>query len=377
MRSIKNQITLIVLGVIVLLTMALMFVFYLQVQFIVQKETKNEAKRHLATAEAIIDLRCPGSWYVKGDTLYKGQTEINNNFVLVDNIKELTGGTCSIYLNNVCVATTVIDGACNIRAVGKPVPKEVKSETLEAGHYYLGQAEIEEKINQTAYKPIINDEGQALGVLYIGTKRTLYNSIIYRSLKMIGLAGLILALLVGLLTRIFTDRTLVKPLQELIKGIQEAAACRAVEPLKIKSSNEIGELTKVFNRMLEAQEAPNKMHKNEKQPPLDANIGKFTIQEQVHGRSNVDSDIDLIDTFLDSQKELPKGLNPITLKEIVLFLKEKEVNEVTVKDVSNEISLSDVTVRRYLDFLDESGIVEIEQQYGSVGRPLRIYKLKE
>lgn len=325
MCSLKNQSTILVMGHIILVTMIFILVFYLQAKPIVLKDTEKEAKRDIAVAEEIIDLKYPGSWHSSQGILYKGQTEINNNYVLVDHIKELTGASCSIYLNNICVSTTEIEGDCNIRAVGKPVPKEVKSNILEEGEYYLGEAESAGKIYQKAYKPIINDEGRVIGVLSIGTQRSLYNSIIYGSMKMIGLAGLILALLTWLVTRFLVARRSIKSLREV--------------DVEIKSLS-------------------------------------LPQQEQVYD-NNKDNDFEMSNTLLDLQQELPKGLSPITLKEIVLFLIEKEGNEVTVKDVSKAISLSTVTVRRYLDYLEECGLVDVEQEYGSVGRPLRIYKLKD
>jgi methyl-accepting chemotaxis protein len=45
--------------------------------------------------------------------------------------------------------------------------------------------------------------------------------------------------------------------------------------------------------------------------------------------------------------------------------------------VAEGASLSKVTIRRYFDYLEQCGLVEMEQRYGSVGRPLRIYRLKK
>ncbi len=162
-RSLKNQVTLLVMGIIVLVTMIIISVFYLQARPILLMNTETEAKRDIATAEAIIELKYPGSWHTRGGILYKGQAEFNNNYVLVDHIKELTGASCSIYLNNICVSTTEIDEDCYIRAVDKPIPKEVRSKVLEAGQNYLGQTEEEGRVSQakrncrTGFGRILND----------------------------------------------------------------------------------------------------------------------------------------------------------------------------------------------------------------------------
>ena len=330
MHSLKNRIAIVVMGVILLITMIIILVFYLQTKPVVLKNTESEAKRDIAAAEAIIDLKCPGDWHTREGILYKGQVEVNNNYVLVDSVKELSGASCSIYLNNVCVSTTVREGECEIRAVDKPIPKEVRSKVIVAGQNYLGQTEETSGADYAAYKPIINGDGQVIGALYIGTESDLYNGVVYGSMKTMGIAGLILAALMALIVRFFL----------------------------------VGKFVKVKPR----REA-------------DAKIWKSPA-EHLHKSNNESSSknndvLEMLDALLDTQQELPKGLNALTLKEIYLFLLENAGDEVTVKDVSKSISLSTVTVRRYLDYMEECGMVDVEQEYGSVGRPLRIYRLKD
>lgn len=60
MRSLKNQVTLLVMGIIALVTMIVILVFYLQARPILLMNTETEAKRDIAAAEAIIDLKHPG-----------------------------------------------------------------------------------------------------------------------------------------------------------------------------------------------------------------------------------------------------------------------------------------------------------------------------
>lgn len=74
--------------------------------------------------------------------------------------------------------------------------------------------------------------------------------------------------------------------------------------------------------------------------------------------------------------ELPKGLNRVTLKWMCKFIEEND-DGVTVSQVAEGASLSKVTIRRYFDYLEQCGLVEMEQRYGLVGSPLRIYWLKK
>lgn len=74
--------------------------------------------------------------------------------------------------------------------------------------------------------------------------------------------------------------------------------------------------------------------------------------------------------------ELPKGLNKSTLEQIIYFLKgQKEVK--SAEDVAEGIGIARVTARRYLEYLKESNIIELDVKYGGVGRPINRYIMKK
>lgn len=72
------------------------------------------------------------------------------------------------------------------------------------------------------------------------------------------------------------------------------------------------------------------------------------------------------------KKELPKGIDPLTLKKIKAFLHTFK-NGTTAEEIGQKMGASRTTARRYLEFLvsDESAKAELE--YGIVGRPERKY----
>lgn len=90
-------------------------------------------------------------------------------------------------------------------------------------------------------------------------------------------------------------------------------------------------------------------------------------QEQVDG---------LIGSYVKEEiKELPKGLNQQTLEQIKHFL-QQSVSALSAEQVADGIGMARVTARRYLDYLQKTGEVEIEIQYGGVGRPVNRYQMK-
>lgn len=78
-----------------------------------------------------------------------------------------------------------------------------------------------------------------------------------------------------------------------------------------------------------------------------------------------------IDSMYSNNKinELPKGLNKLTLERIVSFLKKNSYKVWTVRELASEVNLSNVTVKKYMDYLEETGDVSVEINYGNVGRP--------
>ncbi|MBE3554257.1 MAG: response regulator [Thermicanus sp.] len=73
------------------------------------------------------------------------------------------------------------------------------------------------------------------------------------------------------------------------------------------------------------------------------------------------------------EEELPKGLTPLTLYQIRSFLSQQQ-KPLSAEEVAQAIGIARVTARRYLDYLVQLGDVELEIQYGSVGRPIHRYR---
>ncbi|MGF7035911.1 two-component system response regulator DctR [Paenibacillus mucilaginosus] len=69
--------------------------------------------------------------------------------------------------------------------------------------------------------------------------------------------------------------------------------------------------------------------------------------------------------------ELPKGLQAVTMKQIVGFLS-GQARPLSAEEVAEGVGIARVTARRYLDYLEKNGRVRLDLQYG-VGRPVNTY----
>jgi len=72
-------------------------------------------------------------------------------------------------------------------------------------------------------------------------------------------------------------------------------------------------------------------------------------------------------------KELPKGIDKLTLEKVQQVLSSVQSPGLTSEEVASQIGASRTTVRRYLEYLVSQMILNVDISYGGVGRPERRY----
>jgi hypothetical protein len=104
--------------------------------------------------------------------LHFGDTKMNNNFTLVDEVQKEKGGTATLFVKSgeefVRVATNVKkdDGS---RAIGTALdPKGKAYAAIAKGESYFGEADILGKPYVTGYEPIRDASNNVIGVYYVG-----------------------------------------------------------------------------------------------------------------------------------------------------------------------------------------------------------------
>lgn len=114
------------------------------------------------------------------------------------------------------------------------------------------------------------------------------------------------------------------------------------------------------------------------QEALSAYREKHQVQEQREAlnqaeldnlirRSNTPSPADRI--------RLPKGLTKLTLQSVWDWIKQGHKQGFSTEEMATEIGISRVSCRKYLVYMAEIGVLDTEIFYGSVGRPVYLYKL--
>lgn len=215
------------------------------------------ARDNLNSMEQILDLKeeFQGGWHLNGGELYRGNTKMNGNNVIIDEFGKLyKGSTITVFQGKTRVATNVIkDGK---RAVGTDVSKAVEERVLVAGKAFYGEANVVGNNYITAYHPIKDaDTGKIIGIFYTGIPADeieKHEITLLASSKKIALGSLLITLaIIGLaIITIFTitSKCLI-PLKDMGESFKELASGNGdlTKRIEIKSKDEVGNLGEIVN----------------------------------------------------------------------------------------------------------------------------------
>ena len=387
LRSLKHQILIMLLCSLVILAASFLMVigWYMKDRDVAAAIIK--AQTDLSTCGEIIDKTYPGSWSVQDGILYKGPIKISLNNELVDHLSFLTGDTVTLFCGETRVATTV-RGSNGERAIGTKVSDNVAQTVLQNGQTYLGEAKVVGQLYQTGYVPLRTESGNIIGIFYVGISHAYEQEIITRSLITMAEIGLALTILVALLTWLFLQKVIIYPLHNIMLGTRDVATGHLTQKIKVSGAKEIEELEDAFNQMVEQiqsltggiNRATGKNFgddRTESKVLTDTEVSEgskstteFTIENTVTEVKKPLSGID--NTEYIGEEGLPKGLNQATLAQIVNFLQATR-RPLSAEDVAEGVKLTRVTVRRYLEYLEERGVLKSELKYGTVGRPVKLF----
>lgn len=73
-------------------------------------------------------------------------------------------------------------------------------------------------------------------------------------------------------------------------------------------------------------------------------------------------------------KELPKGIQEITLNRVREYMKVNSARELTNEEIADDIGVSRVTARRYMTYLLEQREINGRMNYDTGGRPSMLYR---
>ncbi len=168
---------------------------------------------------------------------------VNGNFEIPDKVKEICGGTATIFMKDVRVSTNVI-GANGQRAVGTKLQGPARDQVLDQGKPFRGEVKILEEAYYAAYDPIRDAKGETIGVLYVGVKKSDYFSTFY-ALQWIILAIAAAALVGAYFLMVWLSGGITGPLVKIAAAMERSDLSLTLDA---SSEDEVGALAGAFNR---------------------------------------------------------------------------------------------------------------------------------
>ncbi|WP_245396353.1 methyl-accepting chemotaxis protein [Jiella sonneratiae] len=249
--SLSAKVSAMVLGAIAIVAVALSAIALIEVSNDGIERANERQEANMRVAWDVIGRY--GSWFkVDNGKLYAGFQPLNEFNTPVDRIKELVGGTATIFMGDTRVATNVQkpDGS---RAIGtKLAPGPVYDAVIKDGKPYRGEADILGTPFFTAYDPIKGKDGQTIGILYVGVPKSEFLTSVSALQLRFSIIAVLVALVVGLLALV-TSRRMFQPLQGLARTISDVAEGRVDGKVEgLGRRDEIGQMARSVEQLRHA-----------------------------------------------------------------------------------------------------------------------------
>jgi len=182
---------------------------------------------------------------------------LSRNYGLVDQVQNTVFGderyrgkllgTAPIFQDDVRISTNVQreDGS---RAIGTRVSAEVYDHVLRQGKTWVGPAWVVNAWYISAYEPIREMDGKAIGMLYVGVLAQKFGDITLGTFALFALVTFGGLLVAGVVGWKLAD-SIARPVGNLASASAAIARGDFSQALRVESADEIGALTRAFNMM--------------------------------------------------------------------------------------------------------------------------------
>jgi methyl-accepting chemotaxis protein len=186
---------------------------------------------------------------------------LNRNFAMIDELshsifKDETYngkavGTITIFSQNIRIATNVLNREGK-RAVDTPLAAELTQKVLKDGQSWLDRALVMDIWRITAYEPMLDLNGQRIGIFYVGMLEEKFTDMIEQAdlrFLYLTLASIVLGIVIGILIA----RSAVIPIRRVVDGLSQVASGEGdlTSRLAVTSRDEVGLLASNFNHFMD------------------------------------------------------------------------------------------------------------------------------
>ena len=175
---------------------------------------------------------------------------INNDFTIVDRIKEVAGvDTATIFFGDLRVSTNVLDLEGE-RAVGTRLSQEVWDVVLVQGVGFTGPAYVVNENFITRYEPLRDHRGDIVGILYVGARQAVFQSLVNEfdtRILVIALGSILVAVMIAMPI----SRSITRPVETMARATEKVAQGDRTVTVPVAGAGELTILARSFNSMVE------------------------------------------------------------------------------------------------------------------------------
>ncbi len=187
---------------------------------------------------------------------------VNGNFAFVDGLKQLVYdadslidsslGTVTVFLGDVRINTNVPSQLArpSERALGTLVSQEVREQVLERGEKWIDRAFVVSEWYISAYEPIVDIDGERIGMLYAGFLEAPFKESYFQALRWLAILFVLVTLLsVGL--AVAGAKSIFKPIEAMARVMRQVRHGQEVRIGPLDTHDELCMLARQFDAMLD------------------------------------------------------------------------------------------------------------------------------
>ena len=192
--------------------------------------------------------------------LLRGGVVLNQNLPFIDHINRIvypdgslpfgSHGTATLFLDDVRI-TTNVRLFRDQRAIGTRVSQAVREAVLTRGETWLDRAFVVNDWYVSAYEPLVDAQGERVGMLYVGYLEQPFRDVKYGMLALI-VAMFMLVMVLAAWFSLRWARSIFRPLQQMnqtMQRVEEGDASARVGA--VSARDEIGALASHFDQLLD------------------------------------------------------------------------------------------------------------------------------
>lgn len=234
-----------------LMVLGMIIIIYSTVAFTrgMQSQVQQDLQDVGSAALIAYDVAYPGEYdiIVEGEdkmALTKGGEVISGQYHIMDRLKQDTGVDITIFFYDVRMLTTIIDEEAN-RYIGTAAHLLVSKKMWEdQSACFYDNVQVGNKDYYAYYGPIMNDDGECIGMIATATPAEDVKSLIYGTVFS-NIAITLLALLITAYIIVkFSTKTMmaIKKIMELLREMDRENLSTDIDPIVIQRDDELGDI---------------------------------------------------------------------------------------------------------------------------------------